>query len=304
MQSPFRSDCLEGKIALVTGGGSGICYEITHQLLQHGAAGAVICGRRRSFLERSSKLLMQQKGHRTLTVLYQVCDVRDPDQCQQAVKYALDQFGRLDILVNGAAGNFLAEARSLSPKGFATVMAIDAQGTFNMCHAAYPALAAQAAKSSSHNSQHDLPVIINISATLHYGATWWQSHPSAAKAAVDSLTRSLALEWGSDQIRVVGIAPGPTADTPGTTKLAPDVDAQAMQDMVTQGIPLGRLIEKLELGHAAVYLCTARNVTGHVLVVDGGEWLYRPSVVPKEMVSELSRKVEAKSRSQAPQSML
>ena len=308
IRSPFRPDCLQGKVALVTGGGSGICYEITNQLLQHGAAGAVICGRREAFLERSSRLLSSQAAaagqQQPPVVLYRVCDVRDPEQCQSAVNYALEQFGRLDILVNGAAGNFLAEAKSLSPKGFATVMAIDAQGTFNMCSAAYPALAKAAAAVDNDNGQEDLPIIINISATLQYGATWWQSHPSAAKAAVDSLTRSLALEWGSDKIRVVGIAPGATADTPGTTKLAPGLDANSMEDMVVEGIPLGRMGEKTEIGLAAVYLCTANYCTGHVLVVDGGEWLYRPSMVPKEMVGELSRKVEAKSRAQAPTSML
>jgi len=319
-QSPFRSDCLQGKIALITGGGSGIGYEITNQLLQHGVTGAVICGRRESFLKRSSTLLMQQQQQQhnnnnsnspvKCVVVYQVCDVRDPVQCQRAVYYAVEQFGRLDILVNGAAGNFLAEARSLSPKGFATVMAIDAHGTFNMCHAAYPVLTKTA---QSNNNKNNNAIIINISATLQYGATWWQSHPSAAKAAVDSLTRSLALEWGPDQIRVVGIAPGATANTPGTTKLAPAVvttnndhhhhdqkTSSLLQHKVTQGIPLGRMGTAIEMGHAAVYLCTADYVTGHVLVVDGGEWLYRPPLVPKEMVNELSRQVEAKSRAQAP----
>lgn len=290
IRSPFRLDCLQGKVALVTGGGSGICYEIALQLLQHGAKGAVICGRRQAFLERSSRLLTRQSPG--TTCLYKVCDVRDPQQCQEAVDYAVQQFGRLDILVNGAAGNFLAQAKDLTPKGFATVMAIDAQGTFNMSSAAYSAL------------KRSKGLVINVSATLQYGATWWQSHPSAAKAAVDSLTRSLALEWGSDGIRVVGIAPGATADTPGTTKLAPGLDSSDVNEMVAEGIPLGRMGEKIEIGWAAVYLATADYVTGHVLVVDGGEWLYRPPMVPKEMVQELSRKVEAKSRAQAPKAML
>ncbi|CAB9496349.1 Peroxisomal 2,4-dienoyl-CoA reductase [Seminavis robusta] len=294
--SPFNADCLKGQVALVTGGGSGICFEICNQLLQHGAAGAVICGRRESFLERSSKLLTKQSGSRCL---YKVCDVRDPKQCLEAVDYCVEQFGKLDILVNGAAGNFLAEASTLSPKGFATVMAIDAQGTFNMCSAAFSAL-----QKPKQNGNGNSGVIINISATLQYGATWWQSHPSAAKAAVDSLTRSLALEWGPDKIRVVGIAPGATADTPGTTKLAPGLDSQSMEELVVEGIPLGRMGSAQEMGLAAVFLCTSQYVTGHVLVVDGGEWLYRPQLIPKDVVAELSRKVEAKSRAHAPKAML
>jgi peroxisomal 2,4-dienoyl-CoA reductase len=288
--TPFKPDCLAGKVALVTGGGSGICFEITRQLLMHGCQGAVICGRRAAFLERAAKLL-QQDTHKQ--VGWKVCDVRNPDNCVEAVEHAKRLFGRLDIVVNGAAGNFLAQAKDLSPKGFGTVMAIDAQGTFNMSHAAYPLL-----------SQSGDAVVINISATLQYGATWWQAHASAAKAAVDSLTRSLALEWGSDQIRVVGIAPGPIANTPGTTKLAPGLEASDVSDMVVGGIPLGRMGETVEIGQAAVFLCTAKYVTGDVLVVDGGEWLYRPPMIPKDLVAELSRQVEAKSRAQAPRSRL
>lgn len=108
------------------------------------------------------------------------------------------------------------------------------------------------------------------------------------------------MEWGADGIRVVGIAPGPIADTPGTTKLAPGLDARDVSDMVTEGVPLGRMGKTLEIGHAAVFLSSAKYVTGDILVVDGGEWLYRNPLVPKEMVAELSRKVEAKSRAQQP----
>jgi peroxisomal 2,4-dienoyl-CoA reductase len=290
MKSPFLSDCLSGKVALVTGGGSGIGFEITKQLMMHGAKGVVICGRRQQFLERSSAILERETSK---PCKWKVCDVRDPKACKEAVEYALSEFGRLDIVVNGAAGNFLAEAKSLSPKGFATVMGIDAQGTFNICNASYPAL-----------SQQEDAIIINISATLQCPATHWQAHASAAKAAVDSLTRSLALEWGCDGIRVVGIAPGPIADTPGTTKLAPGLSSDEVNSILAEGIPLGRMGEAIEIGHAAVFLSTARYITGDVLIVDGGQWLYKPPMAPKEMVSELSRKVEAKSRSQAPRSNL
>jgi peroxisomal 2,4-dienoyl-CoA reductase len=289
--SPFQPDCLNGKVALVTGGGSGIGFEVTRQLLLHGCRGAVICGRRVSFLQKA-KLILENEitGAK---VEYCVVDVRDPEQCQAAIQYTQQQFGRLDILINGAAGNFLAAANQLSPKGFATVMAIDTLGTFNMCRAAFSLLA-----------ESGDAAILNISATLQYGATHWQVHASAAKAAVDSLTRSLALEWGPYQIRVVGIAPGPIANTPGTTKLAPGLGNDDVASMVTEGIPLQRMGEAWEIGHAAVFLCTARYITGDVLVVDGGQWLYKPPMVPQEMVAELSRTVESKSRQQAPRSKL
>ena len=287
--SPFRPDCLSNKVALVTGGGSGICFEIVRQLLLHGCAGAVICGRREAFLIRASQSLSLDSGK---TCMYKVCDVRDAGACVDAVKYALEKFGRLDILVNGAAGNFLAEASALKPKGFKTVMEIDTQGTFNMCHAAFPGLKAGGGGA-----------VINISATLQYGATWFQCHASAAKAAVDSLTRSLALEWGSDAIRVNGIAPGPIADTPGTTKLAPGLDEEDVNNMAIESIPIGRMGTTFDIGMAAVFLCSEGSgsfVTGDVMVVDGGQWMYKPPMVPREMVSEFSRKVESKSRTQAP----
>lgn len=227
------------------------------------------------------------------TCLYKVCDVRDPAACQAVVEYGMSQFGRVDILVNGAAGNFLAEAKSLTPKGFKTVMDIDTQGTFNMTHAVYPAMT----KSGNGGS------IINISMTLHYGATWYQAHACAAKSAIDSLTRSFALEWGCDKIRVNGIAPGPIADTPGTAKLAPGASSSDVEEMIKEGVPMGRLGTAFDIGMAAVFLASDGSgsyISGDVLVVDGAEWLYKPPMVPKEMVAELSRGVEAKSRALRP----
>lgn len=288
MTSPFRPDVLQDRVCVVTGGGSGICYEVTRQLLLAGCRGAVISGRRESFLVKACSSLEESTGK---TVLYHVCDVRKPEMCRQVVEFARDKFGGFDILVNGAAGNFLARANQISPKGFATVIAIDTLGTFNMCSAAYPAL-----KLSSKGS-----IIINISATLHYGATWWQAHASAAKSAVDSLTRSLALEWGPDGIRINGIAPGPIANTPGTTKLAPGIkDGEKFKHAMKSCIPLGRMGEAKEIGEAAVFLCVANYVTGHTVVVDGGEWMFRQPMIPAKQVAELSRKVEKSSRSQGP----
>lgn len=287
--SPFRPNCLHGKVALVTGGGSGICYEITRQLLRHGCQGAVICGRRETFLARASEALDADSGR---TCLYKTCDVRDPDACAAVVRFAMEKFGRLDILVNGAAGNFLSAAADLRPKGFKTVVEIDTIGTYNMSHVAYHAL-----KSSGGGS------IINVSATLHCPATWYQVHASAAKAAVDSITRSLALEWGSDGIRVNGIAPGPIEGTPGMTKLSPGIDGNDMNEMVSEGIPLGRMGRGFDIGMAAVFLScegSGSYITGDVLVVDGGHWLFKPPMIEKDMVADLSRKVEGKSRAQAP----
>jgi len=272
----FQPTCLNSKVAIITGGGSGIGFIISEQLLSHGCSGIIIAGRRTKVLKASAESLGNN-------CLYKKCDVRNYSDCESLVKYAIDNFGRLDILVNSAAGNFLANASSLSSKGFRTVMEIDALGTFHMCRAAYPHL-----RDSSHG------VIVNISMTLHYGATWYQCHASAAKSAVDSLTRSLALEWGTDGIRVVGIAPGPIQNTPGTAKLSAGMD-----DIVKESVPLkNKMGEAIDVAYAAIFLCSdaAKFITGDTLIVDGANWLYKPQLIPREMVAKTSKSLEKKSR--------
>jgi 2,4-dienoyl-CoA reductase [(3E)-enoyl-CoA-producing], peroxisomal len=253
----FREDLLKGKVAFVTGGGSGICKGIARALMAHGADIA-IAGRKADRLEAAARELAEATGRRCLST---PCDVREPDQVGAALDRTLAELGRLDIVVNGAAGNFLAPAAQLSPNGFKTVMAIDALGTFNVCRAAFDK------RLRDHGG-----VILNVSATLHYGATPLQVHASAAKAAVDAVTRSLALEWGSLGIRVVGIAPGPIADTEGMSRLAPGAELTARLE---KAIPIGRFGRIDEIAAASVFLVSdaASLVHGETLVADGGAWL-------------------------------
>jgi peroxisomal 2,4-dienoyl-CoA reductase len=256
MKSVFRTDILDGKVAFVTGGGSGICKGITDTLMAHGAR-AVILGRKVERLEEAAKELSAKTGKECLAV---GCDVRDPKQVEAALDQALARFGRIDIVVNGAAGNFIAPAAGLSYNGFKTVLEIDAMGTYNVCRASFD-------KYLRDHGGH----ILNITATLHYGATALQIHASAAKAGVDAITRTLAVEWGSLGIQVNGIAPGAIDGTEGLTRLAPP----GFREKIQSGIPLGRLGTIDDIAQCALWLVSgaASYVSGEIVVVDGGAWL-------------------------------
>ena len=256
MKSVFRSDILEGKVAFVTGGGSGICKGIAESFMAHGAR-TVILGRKVERLEATAKEMTDATGRECLPI---GCDVRDGKVVEAALDQALARFGKIDIVVNGAAGNFLAPAAQLSYNGFKTVMEIDAMGTYNVCRAAFD-------KCLRDHGGH----VINITATLHYGATPLQVHASAAKAGVDAITRTLAAEWGSLGIQVNGIAPGPIDGTEGMTRLAPP----GFREKVADAIPLGRLGTIEDIAQCATWLVSgaASYVHGEIVVVDGGAWL-------------------------------
>lgn len=298
MESPFKHDVLQGKVALVTGGSSGIGYEIAKQLGLHGAR-VGIAGRRKDVLDAACTTL-REAG---VTVMGLQGDVRSSQSCEEWVAALAKEWGRLDILINCAAGNFLATAEELTPNGFRTVMEIDAIGTFGMSRAAFPELskaaaAAAAARPAGTSGRSPGASIVNISATLQYGATWWQAHASAAKSAVDSLTRSLAMEWGEFGVRVNGIAPGPIQGTAGMAKLAPGAEA-AMKEVVSGTIPLNNAMGRTwDIAMACVFLCSpaAGFISGDTLVVDGANWMWKPQLVTREMVSKVSRSVEGKSR--------
>ncbi|HEU0029785.1 MAG TPA: SDR family oxidoreductase [Kofleriaceae bacterium] len=255
----FRSDALAGHVALVTGGGSGICRGIAAAYARFGADVCIV-SRKQDVLDATSAAISNETGRKVLAV---AADVRDPDAIGRAIAAATEFFGKLDTIVNGAAGNFLAPAAALSPNGFRTVVDIDLNGTFNTSRAAF-----------EHLQKAGNALILNISATLHYHGTPLQIHASAAKAGVDAVTRNLAVEWGRFGIRVCGIAPGPIAETEGMRRLAPG----EVGDKARAAIPAGRFGTIDEIAAAAVYLRSpaAAYVTGHVLVVDGGHCVATP----------------------------
>ena len=254
--SVFKEDILKGKVALVTGGGSGICKGITEGLMRHGCR-TVITSRNQDRLDVAAEELTTKTGVECVAV---AADVREPVAVEAAVARCIESFDRLDIVVNGAAGNFLAPAAKLSYNAFKTVMEIDTIGTFNVTKAAFD-------KSLQANGGS----IINISATLHYAGQALQLHPGAAKAGVDAMTRHLAVEWGSLGIRVNAIAPGPIGDTEGMKRLLPP----GMMDRLVNTIPLRRVGQTSDIADAAIFLSSdaASFITGAILVVDGGAWM-------------------------------
>jgi 2,4-dienoyl-CoA reductase [(3E)-enoyl-CoA-producing], peroxisomal len=251
---PFVDGILKGRVALVTGGGTGITGGVARALADAGA-NVVLLSRKMEHLEPAAKAINQSGGQAFAVV----ADVRNPEEVEKAVVATVDRFGKLDIVVNGAAGNFLCAAEELSPNGFGTVVDIDLKGTFNVCRAAFAEL------------KKNRGQILNISATLHYLGTPMQLHVSAAKAGVDALTRNLAVEWGRYGIRVNAIAPGPIGDTEGMKRLVPE----PIKEKLRQRIPLGRFGEIADIEKAAVFLCSeaAGFINGNILVVDGGHWL-------------------------------
>jgi len=259
----FGSALLKDRVALVTGGGTGICRGIAHALARAGCDVA-ITSRKQEHLDPTVEEL-RDLGVRAHGV---AGDVRDHAAVDAVVAQSVEALGRLDILVNGAAGNFVCEAEKLSPNGFGTVIDIDLKGTFNVSRAALPHLKARGG------------AILNISATLQLLGTAGQAHAAAAKAGVDSLTRTLAVEWGPYGIRVNGLAPGPVEGTEGVRRLTNDASQKAI---LTQ-CPLGRLATIDEVASAAVFLCSDASsfVTGTTLVIDGGLWLRSARVLGGE----------------------
>jgi peroxisomal 2,4-dienoyl-CoA reductase len=263
----FKDGILRDRVAFVTGGGTGITGGVARALADAGANVALV-SRSLEHLEPAAQAINDERAVRGLRAEMSAlhgeafafaADVRKPDEIEKAIAATVERFGKIDIVVNGAAGNFLCKAEEMSPNGFGTVVDIDLKGSFNVCRAAFEQLKKQRGQ------------ILNISATLHYLGTPMQLHVSAAKAGVDALTRNLAVEWGRYGIRVNAIAPGPIEDTEGMKRLVPEPIKQKLRERV----PLGRFGLIKDIENAAVFLCSdaAGYINGTVLVVDGGHWL-------------------------------
>jgi peroxisomal 2,4-dienoyl-CoA reductase len=268
----FRPGLFDGHVALVTGGGSGIGRGIADTLAALGAH-VVLASRKRERVDAAAAEIRAAGGKASGVAV----DVREPERVQQMVAEVKQQHGRIDLLVNNAAGNFYAPSESLSPNAWKSVIEIDLYGTFYCSQAVLPVMRGQGGGS-----------IVNISMTLHYRGWPLMAHATAAKAGIDALTRTLALEWARDGVRINAIAPGPIPTEgvrkaftpPPTAEGVPDVFAveKAMESYAKKAIPLQRWGSPADIANMVAFLASPAGawITGAIMVVDGGEWLAKP----------------------------
>jgi len=242
----------------VTGGGTGLGRAIAVRLARDGYDLA-IASRSEAHLEAGGAEI-RREGARVLLV---PTDVRDPDAVERLFALVETEFGGLDLLVNNAAGNFIAPAEAITPNGWRAVVGIVLDGTFFCCRAAHPRFV-----------RNGSGAIVNIVASYAWMAGPGTAHSAAAKAGVLALTRTLAVEWAEQRIRVNAVAPGPVR-TDGTDRQLWVSDA--LVEAITADIPLGRFGTPEEIAESVAFLASERAayITGQVLAVDGGQWLGR-----------------------------
>lgn len=252
MPGIFRDGLYAGRHVFLTGGSSGITLRLAEAFGKAGAKISILARKQ----EKIDAALTLLRGQGTTAEGYSA-DVRDYAAIDGAMTKAVTAFGPLDVLVCGAAGNFPAPAMAMSSNGFKAVLDIDVLGTFNCCRAAFEKFRTPGA------------CVINISAPQASVPYPMQSHVCAAKAGVDMLTRTLAMEWGGAGVRVNSISPGPIDETEGMSRLAGDAEARKK---VETSVPMQRLGTKDDIANVALFLASeaASYITGSIYACDGG----------------------------------
>ncbi len=245
----FKPDLLAGQVALVSGGGSGLGRASAVELAALGAK-VVVCGRRAEPLDETVTLCADGRASA------RVCDIREEDQVDALVDAVLADHGRIDLLVNNAGGQFLTPAEDITPKGFRTVIRLNVEGTWLMTHA----VATKAMIPSGAGGK-----IVNVTLSPHNGMPG-MAHSSAARAAVENLTRVLSIEWSRFGIKLNALAAGHFATETLRTKYP-----RAVVDNVAQTIPIGRLGTEEEFAWAIAYLASPAGdfYAGSILTMDG-----------------------------------
>ena len=266
MTSPFN---FNDKTIFVAGGTTGINFGIAEHFAINGG-NVIVMSRSQDKVDAAVEKL---SSHGVKSMGF-AADVRDYEAVENAFSETTNEFGAIDVLVSGAAGNFPALAKDMSPNAFKSVIDIDLLGSYHVLRAAYPHLIKPGAS------------VINISAPQAFVPMQLQSHVCAAKAGVDMLTRTLAMEWGADNIRVNSIVPGPIEETEGMARLAP---TPKLVETVKDSVPLQRLGTTEDIANTAMFLSSpqASYINGVVLPVDGGWSLNGAGVMMDSLAKQL-----------------
>ena len=287
-QKPMlKEGSLEGKVIVITGGGSGLGKAMTTYFLELGANVAITSRN----LEKLQKVKIELEEKTSGKVLAVQCDVRNYDEVEAMLKSVLEEYGKVDGLLNNAAGNFISPTERLSSNAFDTIIDIVLKGTKN-CTLAFGKhwIAAKQEKST----------VLNIVTTYAWTGSAYVVPSATAKAGVLAMTRSLAVEWAKYGIRFNAIAPGPFPTKGAWDRLLPG-DLKDKFDMKKK-IPLRRVGEHQELANLAAYLMSdfSAYINGEVVTIDGGEWLQGAGefnmleAVPQEMWDMLENMIRAK----------
>ncbi|MBG6061824.1 NAD(P)-dependent dehydrogenase (short-subunit alcohol dehydrogenase family) [Flavobacterium sp. CG_9.1] len=283
----LRDDALIGKVIVVTGGGSGLGKAMTKYFLELGAQVA-ITSRDLEKLKNTAAELETETGGTCLPIQ---CDVRHYEEVENMLKEVLKAFGKVDVLLNNAAGNFISPTERLSANAFDTVIDIVLKGTKN-CTLAFGKHWIDTKQKSS--------TILNIVTTYAWTGSAYVVPSATAKAGVLAMTRSLAVEWAKYGIRSNAIAPGPFPTKGAWDRLLPG-DLAEKFDMAKK-VPLKRVGDHQELANLAAYLVSdfSAYVNGEVVVIDGGEWLKGAGqfnileAIPEELWDQLEMMIKAK----------
>jgi citronellol/citronellal dehydrogenase len=250
----FQAGLLDGQVALVSGGGSGLGRATALELASLGAH-VVVCGRRLEPLEETATAA---EGGR---VEARACDIREEDQVESLIDWVMERHGRIDLLVNNAGGQFLTPAEDITPKGFRTVIRLNVEGTWLMTHA----VASRAMIPAGPDGQPRGGKIVNVTLSPHHGLPG-MAHSSAARAAVENLTRVLSIEWARFGIRLTALAAGHFATDTLRTKYPKQV-----VESVAGTVPLQRLGTEKEFAWLVAYLASPAGdyLSGAILTIDG-----------------------------------
>ena len=259
MDGMLKPDALKGKTILITGGGTGLGRSIGKYVLELGA-NLVICSRKIEVINKAATELETQTGGKVLPI---ACDVRKYEEVENVIKATEERFGKLDAVLNNAAGNFISPTERLSHRAFDTVVDIVLRGTYNVTLCA--------GKNWIRNKQTG--TFLNIVTTYAWTGSGYVVPSACAKAGVLALTRSLAVEWAHYGIRSNAIAPGPCPTEGAWSRLLPGDLAKKFDPAIR--IPLKRVGDHQELANLAAYLLSEYSgyITGEVVTIDGGEWL-------------------------------